>query len=85
MTRRPRRDDRERWNDYGIGLLLQGDLKGARAAFTKVTRIEPAYADGWVNLGRVTCRKATSTARDRADQRSMSIRRPAPTISWRSR
>jgi tetratricopeptide (TPR) repeat protein len=43
---------RERWNDYGIGLLLQGDLKGAEAAFLKVTRMEPKYADGWVNVGR---------------------------------
>jgi Tfp pilus assembly protein PilF len=43
---------RERWNDYGIGLLLQGDLKGAEAAFLKVTSIDPAYADGWVNVGR---------------------------------
>ena len=24
-----RKQDRERWNDWGIGLLLQGDLKGA--------------------------------------------------------
>lgn len=44
--------DRERWNDYGIGLLLQGDLKGAEAAFIKVTEVEPKYADGWVNIGR---------------------------------
>ena len=44
---------RERWNDYGIGLLLQGDLRGAEAAFLKVTQMEPAYADGWVNVGRV--------------------------------
>ena len=43
---------RERWNDYGIGLLLQGDLKGAEAAFEKVTVMEPDYADGWVNVGR---------------------------------
>ena len=43
---------RERWNDYGIGLLLQGDIRGAEAAFTKVTEIEPAYADGWVNIAR---------------------------------
>jgi tetratricopeptide (TPR) repeat protein len=43
---------RERWNDYGIGLLLQGDLKGAEAAFLKVTAMEPAYADGWVNVAR---------------------------------
>jgi tetratricopeptide (TPR) repeat protein len=43
---------RERWNDYGIGLLLQGDLKAAESAFLKVTRLEPTYADGWVNVGR---------------------------------
>ncbi|MEK6302942.1 MAG: tetratricopeptide repeat protein [Acidobacteriota bacterium] len=43
---------RERWNDYGIGLLLQGDLKGAEAAFLKVTQMDPDYADGWVNVAR---------------------------------
>ena len=43
---------RERWNDYGIGLLLQGDIKGAEAAFLKVTQMEPGYVDGWVNIGR---------------------------------
>ncbi len=44
--------DRERWNDYGIGLLLQGDLRGAEAAFARVRSIEPGYADGWVNGAR---------------------------------
>ena len=44
---------RERWNDYGIGLLLQGDLKGATSAFLQVTKLDPNYIDGWVNLGRV--------------------------------
>jgi tetratricopeptide (TPR) repeat protein len=43
---------RERWNDYGIGLLLQGDIKAAEATFQKVTQMEPAYADGWVNVAR---------------------------------
>ncbi|HXZ39392.1 MAG TPA: tetratricopeptide repeat protein, partial [Terriglobales bacterium] len=46
------KDDWERWNDYGIGLFLQGDLKGAQAAFQKVTEIDPANPDGWVNIGR---------------------------------
>jgi tetratricopeptide (TPR) repeat protein len=44
---------RERWNDYGIGLLLQGDLKGAQQAFLAVTAMDPAYADGPVNVARV--------------------------------
>ena len=43
---------RERWNDYGIGLLLQGHLKGAEAVFEQVTKMEPGYADGWVNVAR---------------------------------
>ncbi len=45
-------EDWQRWNDYGIGLLLQGDLKGAEAAFEKVTQIDPKNPDGWVNIGR---------------------------------
>ena len=45
-------EDWQRWNDYGIGLFLQGDLKGAAAAFEKVTEIDPKNPDGWINLGR---------------------------------
>ncbi|MGH9861741.1 MAG: tetratricopeptide repeat protein, partial [Candidatus Acidiferrales bacterium] len=44
--------DGERWNDYGIGLLLQGDLKGAQAAFQKVADLDASNPDGWVNIGR---------------------------------
>ncbi|HUP04690.1 MAG TPA: tetratricopeptide repeat protein [Bryobacteraceae bacterium] len=47
-----RKQDRERWNDWGIGLLLQGDLKGAEYAFEKVTEADPAYPDGWLNVAR---------------------------------
>jgi len=46
------KNDWERWNDYGIGLLLQGDLKGAEAAFEKITEVDPGNPDGWVNIGR---------------------------------
>jgi len=52
MVVQPRPEHRERWNDYGIGLLLQGDLRGAEAAFQKVTEIDPTYMDGWVNIAR---------------------------------
>ncbi len=47
-----RADDWQRWNDYGIGLFLQGDLKAAATAFQKVTEIAPSNPDGWVNIGR---------------------------------
>jgi len=45
-------EDWQRWNDYGIGLFLQGDLKGAAAAFEKVTEIDAKNPDGWTNIGR---------------------------------
>jgi len=54
--------DRERWNDFGIGLLLQGDLKGAERAFEKVTEIDPKYADGWVNVARARVQEGNTEA-----------------------
>jgi tetratricopeptide (TPR) repeat protein len=54
--------DRERWNDYGIGLLLQGDLKGAERAFETVTRLDPQYADGWVNVARARVQEGNTEA-----------------------
>ena len=57
-----RREDRERWNDWGIGLLLQGDLKGAEYAFKKVTEAEPGYADGWLNVARAYIQEGETDA-----------------------
>jgi Flp pilus assembly protein TadD len=47
-----KKEEWQRWNDYGIGLFLQGDLKAAVAAFQKVTDADPSSPDGWVNIGR---------------------------------
>jgi tetratricopeptide (TPR) repeat protein len=56
------RGDRERWNDYGIGLLLQGDLKGAERAFETVAKLDPQYADGWVNVARARIQEGNTEA-----------------------
>ncbi|MBN8733067.1 MAG: tetratricopeptide repeat protein [Acidobacteria bacterium] len=56
------KQDRERWNDWGIGLLLQGDLKGAEYAFRKVTEAEPEYADGWLNVARALIQEGETEA-----------------------
>ena len=53
---------RERWNDYGIGLLLQGDIKGAENVFLKVTRMDPGYADGYVNVARARIQEGEMAA-----------------------
>ena len=64
---------RERWNDYGIGLLLQGDLKGAEAAFEKVTVMEPAYADGWVNVGRARLQEGNLGGAEQVLRRALEV------------
>jgi Tfp pilus assembly protein PilF len=55
------KEDWQRWNDYGIGLFLQGDLKAAQAAFEKVTEIDPRNPDGWVNIGRAALQEGDLT------------------------
>ncbi len=41
-----------RWNDYGIGLFLQGDFKGAARAWTRVAELAPDKPDGALNRAR---------------------------------
>lgn len=54
--------DRERWNDWGIGMLLQGDIRGAEFAFHRVTEADPAWADGWLNIGRALIQEGETDA-----------------------
>ena len=53
---------RERWNDSGIGLLLQGDIRAAESTFLKVTQMDPGYADGWVNVARARIQEGNMSA-----------------------
>jgi len=44
--------DRDRFYNYGVGLLIQRDFRGAEAAFRKVIQIDPTYLEGYVSLAR---------------------------------
>jgi tetratricopeptide (TPR) repeat protein len=66
-------DDWTRWNDYGIGLFLQGDLTGAAAAFEKITQADPSNPDGWVNLGRVRMQEGNLPAAREVLDRALSL------------
>ena len=69
---------RERWNDYGIGLLLQGDLKGAEAAFRNVIAMDPLYADGPVNVARAQIQEGDVAAAIPTLEKALAI---APTLA----
>lgn len=68
------KDDWTRWNDYGIGLLAQGDLAGAAAAFQKITEIDPRNADGWVNIGRVRVQEGNLGAAREVLEHALSLK-----------
>ena len=67
------REDYTRWNDYGIGLLRQGDLKGAEYAFQRVTEANPDFADGWLNIARALIQEGQTEAAKPFIQRALAI------------
>jgi Flp pilus assembly protein TadD len=66
-------DDWTRWNDYGIGLFLQGDLKGAEAAFAKITEIDPQNPDGWVNIGRCLVQEGDTAGAQKVLEKALAL------------
>lgn len=79
----------QRWNDYGIGLLLEGDrgsekgeLIQAAAAFEAVERL--GRADGAVNLARVYFKEGRLDEAVAALQRALKFDPPAPrwVVAW---
>lgn len=45
-----------RYNDYGIGLLLEGDTRGAAGAFERVLKLRPDLIEGPLNLAKTAVR-----------------------------
>jgi Flp pilus assembly protein TadD len=70
---------RERWNDYGIGLLLQRDFLRANAAFKRVTEIAPAWPEGWVNIGRTQLQEGNLAEAQAAFKKALALYDKAPT------
>ena len=74
----PESNLRGRWNDYGIGLFLQGDLKGAEAVFLKVTEIESGYMDGWVNVARCRIEEGDMRGAEEMLDKAMALQKELP-------
>jgi len=76
------KDDWTRWNDYGIGLFLQGDLKGAEQAFGKITEIDPQNADGWTNVGRVRVQEGSTTGAKEVLEKALALKPGLPRANF---
>ncbi len=71
--------DRLRWNDYGIGLMQQGDFRHATAAFERVTKVAPKWAEGYVNIGRVRQAERDTPAAKAAFEKAFALYEASPT------
>ncbi len=67
------KEDWTRWNDYGIGLFLQGDLKAAAASFEKITEASPQNPEGWTNIGRVLLQEGDTAGARKVLEKSLAI------------
>jgi len=79
----------ERWNDYGIGLLLEGasgsekgELRQAADAFAQVERL--GHADGSLNLARVFYKEGRLDEAADALHRAAAGGAPPWTVAWLS-
>jgi tetratricopeptide (TPR) repeat protein len=54
-------------------MLLQGDLASAKRAFERVMALDPGYADGFVNAGRVLVREGDHDAAVPLLERALSL------------
>ncbi|MGH9443732.1 MAG: multiheme c-type cytochrome [Thermoanaerobaculia bacterium] len=55
-----------RWNDYGIGLFLQGDLKGAESAWSQTALLAPDKPDGPLNRARALIQEGNLSEAEKA-------------------
>jgi tetratricopeptide (TPR) repeat protein len=77
----------QRWNDYGIGLLLEGGVKGAQKGELKQAEqvfleVATAFgrADGWVNLARVYLKEGRND--DALEALSKAASQKEPAVPW---
>ena len=88
----PIKETWQRWNDYGIGLLLEGELLGSQKG--ELRQAEPVFqevadmglADGWVNLARVYLQEGRIPDARKALERASNHPKPATpwVIAWLS-
>ncbi len=71
-----------RYNDYGIGLLLEDDTRGAARAFAAVVRLQPGRIDGPLNLAKTAARDGNLEAAYEYLRQAEAIAAGDPQAAW---
>ncbi len=71
-----------RLNDYGIGLLLEGDTRAAAQIFAELERLRPDLMDAPLNLARTALAEGNLEAAYTALERAEDLRPGDPRAAW---
>ena len=71
-----------RFNDYGIGLLLESNTRGASRAFEQVMRLQPQRVDGPLNLAKTAVRDGNVDRAYEYLRMSEAIRTGDARVAW---
>ena len=71
-----------RYNDYGIGLLLEGDYRGAIRAFEKVAELHPTGLDGPLNLAKTALREGNIEEAYKHLRKCEELKKGDPQVAW---
>lgn len=74
--------DAESWNDYGMGMLRQGDLKSAEAAFLHAARLAPNMVDAWINVSLARLQEGNPESAMLALEAARKINASSPKVSY---
>jgi tetratricopeptide (TPR) repeat protein len=71
-----------RYNDYGIGLLLEGDSRGAVRAFETVESLQPERLDGPLNLAKTALREGNIDEAYKNLRKCEELKKGDPQAAW---
>ncbi|WP_111709928.1 tetratricopeptide repeat protein [Lutibacter citreus] len=76
------KSDWMRFNDYGIGLLLEGDSRGAIRAFKMVEKLQPELLDGPLNLAKTALSEGNIEEVYLYLRKCESLKKGDPQVAW---
>jgi tetratricopeptide (TPR) repeat protein/cytochrome c553 len=71
-----------RYNDYGIGLLLENDTRGGARAFNVVRQLQPERIDGALNLAKTSLNEGNLDEAYKYLRECEAIKKGDPQVAW---
>ena len=71
-----------RFNDYGIGLLMEGDSRGAIRAFERVSQLQPERLDGPLNLAKTALSEGNIEEAYVNLRKCEALKKGDPQVAW---